>query len=131
MQPTGQPHDDITEKRPIQEIFAVSTATRSFSRREEVVPVHGHDQLVPRRRRPRFLTWCTLIFAFFVFSLIFTFPRSLPSWPYSSYLSGATSDHDEMTFSRPISPTFSSNGRTDQVQWDNYTLVLRGQRVLI
>jgi hypothetical protein len=29
------------------------------------------------------------------------------------------------------SPAFSSNGRTDQVQWDNYMLILHGQRVLI
>jgi|SRR6266404_5750402 len=26
---------------------------------------------------------------------------------------------------------FSSNGRTNQVQWDKYTLALRGQRVLL
>lgn len=136
MQPTGQPHVDMTEKRLIQEEFAVfSTATRSFSRREEVVPVHDHGPLIPRRRRPRFLTRSTLIFASIVFSLFFIFPRFLLlSWPYSSLmpcLSGATSDHDETAFSKPISPTFSSNGRTDQVQWDNYTLVLQGQRVMI
>src|SRR5438105_293420 len=130
MQPTGRPHDDIAEKRPIQDVLAVSTATRSFSRHKEVVPVHGQGPLIPRQRRPRFLT-SILIFAFIVFSLISIFPRSLPSWSYSLMmpcLSGdATRDHAKMTFSGPISPTFSSNGRTDQVQWDSYTLVLQGQ----
>ncbi|KAI9452442.1 glycoside hydrolase family 35 protein [Russula earlei] len=36
-----------------------------------------------------------------------------------------------MGFPDPTFPPFSSNGRTDQVQWDKYTLVLHGQRVLI
>ena len=31
----------------------------------------------------------------------------------------------------PPRELFSSNGRTDQVQWDNYSLVLQGQRILI
>ena len=133
MQPTGQSYDDIAKKRPIQDVLAVS-ATPSFSCHKEVVPVHDHGPVIPRRRRPRFLT-SILIFAFIVFSLISIFPRSLPSWSYSQLmpcLSGdAIGDHDEMTFSGPISPTFSSNGRTDQVQWDSYTLVLQGQRILI
>jgi hypothetical protein len=33
--------------------------------------------------------------------------------------------------STPITTAFSSNGRTDMVQWDKYTLALQGQRVLV
>jgi hypothetical protein len=71
-----------------------------------------------------------------ILGIIFAFLRSIPSWSnaflmpcLSDNLSNATKDW--ITFSGPTSPAFSSNGRTDQVQWDNYTLVLRGQRVLI
>ena len=67
MQLNGQPLDDTTEGRRIQDVFAV--LTRSFSR-EEVVPVHDHGPLIPRRRKPRFSSWSTLTFVFIVFSLI-------------------------------------------------------------
>jgi hypothetical protein len=125
MHPTDRQHDNITEKRPNQDVFEDS----------KVAPVaaHDHGSLIPRRRSPPVSTWSTLIFASIGFGLIFIFSRFLPSWPNSllmPFLSGATSDH-EMTFSTPSLPNFSSNGRTDQVQWDNYTLVLQGQRVLI
>jgi hypothetical protein len=33
--------------------------------------------------------------------------------------------------STPITTAFSSNGRTNMVQWDTYTLALQGQRVLV
>lgn len=33
--------------------------------------------------------------------------------------------------STPITDAFSSNGRTNMVQWDKYTLALHGQRVLV
>ena len=33
--------------------------------------------------------------------------------------------------STPVTAAFSSNGRTDMVQWDKYTLALQGQRVLV
>ncbi|KAI0263999.1 glycoside hydrolase family 35 protein [Gloeopeniophorella convolvens] len=38
---------------------------------------------------------------------------------------------EELNLIAPVSDVFTSNGRTDQVQWDNYSLVLQGQRVLI
>ncbi|KAH9009703.1 glycoside hydrolase family 35 protein [Lactarius pseudohatsudake] len=37
----------------------------------------------------------------------------------------------EATLSAPITAAFSSNGRTNVVQWDRYTLALHGQRVLV
>lgn len=35
------------------------------------------------------------------------------------------------TLSTPITAAFSSNERTNMVQWDKYTLALHGQRVLV
>ncbi|KAH9013372.1 glycoside hydrolase family 35 protein [Lactarius hengduanensis] len=37
----------------------------------------------------------------------------------------------EAALSAPITAAFSSNGRTNVVQWDRYTLALHGQRVLV
>jgi hypothetical protein len=128
MQTTDQPHDDT--ERPIQDVFGVSSKpTLSFA------TVHDHGlTTTTRRKSPWFSTWSTFIFISIIFGIIFVFPRSpsLPSWS-NSFLMPCLSDttRDGMTFSKPTSPAFSSNGRTDQVQWDSYTLVLRGQRVLI
>jgi hypothetical protein len=38
--------------------------------------------------------------------------------------------HDTL-FSEVTTTHFESNGRTDQVQWDNYSLIIRGQRVFL
>src|SRR6266851_7399682 len=134
---TEQPHDNL--KRPIQDAFEVcSTATHSRPRRDDAVTVHDHDDpAIPRRQRPWLPTRSTLIFVSIIFGFIFIFPHSLTHTFSLAGLSSSISlniwraTSDAMTFSRPTSPAFSSNGRTDQVQWDNYTLVLHGQRVLI
>jgi hypothetical protein len=78
-----------------------------------------------------------LVIVSVVLSFIIVLSRSPALWP--SFLSlkalsqislDATSQ--EKSLPKPIPNTaFSSNGRTDQVQWDNYTLILQGQRVLI
>jgi hypothetical protein len=49
----------------------------------------------------------------------------LPVCIYSDTTSNGTS------LSTPITAAFSSNGRTNMVQWDKYTLALHGQRVLV
>jgi hypothetical protein len=135
MQATCLPHDDI--KQPIQEVFAASSEpTLSFPRRGEVAMVHGHGPVATRRNSPWFLTWSTLGFVSIILGIIFAFLHSIPSWS-NTFPTPCLSDNlsnagkDWTTSSGPASPTLSSNGRTNQVQWDNYTLVLRGQRVLI
>lgn len=130
-----KPHDDL--KRPIRD---ASTATQSCSLRNKALTVHEHDPFMIQRKGPYFPIWTIIIFVSIVSSFLFIFPRSLPSWPYS-FLGPCLSDamsqipldatSDGKDIPRPTSLTFSSNGRTDQVQWDSYTLVLRGQRVLI
>jgi hypothetical protein len=134
MQATCLSYDD--KKQPIHEMFAASSKPiTSFPRRDEVAAVHDHDPATTGRNSPWFLTWSTLIFVSIILGIIFAPLYSIPSWsntflmPCSVNLSNATKDW--ITSSRPPSPAFSSNGRTDQVQWDRYTLVLRGQRVLI
>jgi hypothetical protein len=82
-----------------------------------------------------------LVFVSVVLSFSLVLSRS-PSalWP-GSFLSSQTlktlsqisldATSQEKSLPKLIPTALSSNGRTDQVQWDNYTLILRGQRVLI
>ena len=139
MQAPGQPHNDI--RRSIQDVFAAfskSTLPESIRSRDvPVVTVYDNCTATTRRKSPLFSTWPTLIFVSIILGIIFVFLCSIPSWSNSfwmPYLSDELLDaiKDWITFSRPTSSAFSSsNGRTDQVQWDNYTLILRGQRILI
>jgi hypothetical protein len=132
-----QPHDDL--KRPIRDPSA-ATQEHACSLRDKALTVHEHDPFMIQRRGPCLPIWTIIILVSIVSSFLFIFPRTLPSWPYS-FLGPCLSDamsqipsdatSDEMVIPSSTSPAFSSNGRTDQVQWDSYTLVLRGQRVLI
>ena len=121
---TQQPHEN--QKSSIRDVSDIPrTATQSCSRCDEVVTIFDNDPVMPQRKRSRLLI---LILVSISFSLMFFFPHALPSWsrlPSLSQILSVTS------FSTPASPGFSSNGRTDQVQWDNYSLILHGQRVLI
>ena len=89
-----------------------------------------------------FLSRAVLLVVSIIFGIIFLFPRfrappfrfqhclrtsfsGLVACIYSDTISNGTAH------STPITASFSSNGRTDMVQWDKYTLALHGQRVLV
>jgi len=125
------------EKYHIQDELDVSrTATQSCSssRCDELVTIkvaiHDHDPAVPQGEGSKLWLSTLIILVSISLSLIFVFQvhRALPSRFRGVLIpSYATTQVPSDT----TSPAFSSNGRTDQVQWDNYTLVLRGHRVLI
>lgn len=83
-----------------------------------------------------------LLFVFIILGIIF-FPRfHLPPFRFQQHFlesgfSGLLACiYPDMTgngtaLSTPLTTTFSSNGRTNMVQWDKYTLSLQGQRVLV
>ncbi len=137
-----QLHD--SQKSPIRDVLDVRvsrTATQPCSRFDDsevvMIRVHdqNHDQVMPQPERVGSWLWLpTLVLVSISFSLIIVFSRP-PPWPrpllIPSFSNATAQVPSDTTFSSPTSPVFSSNGRTDQVQWDNYTLVLRGQRVLI
>ena len=107
--------------------------TLSFTHHNEVATVYDH---IPATRRKSlwFLTWSTLILVSIILSVISVFLRSTPSSSKSFLVPGLSHDLSNAiknTFSGSTTPALASNGRTDQVQWDNYTLILHGQRVLV
>lgn len=128
-----------SEKYHIRVISRTATQSCSSSRCEDLVTISYHDPVVPQREGSK--SWLSTLIIFASISLSFIsvvqvlrplpprFRGILPVVPSFSY--DAAQDPSDTTFPTPIPPAFSSNGRTDQVQWDNYTLVLRGQRVLI
>jgi hypothetical protein len=134
---TGRLYDGL--KLPIQDAYtSFSAVSQPSSRHDEVDTVHDHDPTIPKRKMPP--TRSIIVFVSVIFSIIFIFPHSLFTWPpfalpclFNGFLFNPLKNATGggTTFPNPTSPAFSSNGRTDQVQWDNYTLVLRGQRVLI
>lgn len=102
------------------------------------VTTHKHGPVVPRREGSKPWLSILIILVSISFSFIFLFQvhpaftscfRGFLIPPFSDV--AAQVGRSDTTFPTPTSPAFSSNGRTDQVQWDNYTLVLRGQRALI
>jgi hypothetical protein len=130
--PVQQLQDNQKSKTYIRNVLDISrTASQSST---EVVTIHDHP-VMPQRKR----SWLPiLVLVSISFGLISLFPRALPSWfrplmvPYFlDATSQILSDTTFLTPTSPASPAFSSNGRTDEVQWDNYTLTLHGQRVLI
>ena len=102
------------------------------------VATHEHGPAVPQREgsKPWFSILIILVSISFSFISLFQVHPAFPSC-FRGFLIPPFSDvtaqvgQRDTTPSIPTSPAFSSNGRTDQVQWDNYTLVLRGQRALI
>ena len=127
------------EKCHIQDVLDISrTATQSCSssrcdKLETIkVTIHDHDPAVPQREGSKSWLSTLIILVSISLSFIFVFQarRALPS-RFRGFLVPSFSDATAQLPSDTTSPAFSSNGRTDQVQWDNYTLVLRGQRVLI
>ncbi|KAI0301135.1 glycoside hydrolase superfamily [Multifurca ochricompacta] len=58
-------------------------------------------------------------------SFLTSFLSNITTWISS------TANNEEIGSTRSILTSVSSNGRTDQVQWDSYTLILLGERVLI
>jgi hypothetical protein len=135
--PTRHLHD---EKYHELDISPTATQSCSSSRCDELVTIHDHDPVVPQREGSK--SWLSaliiLVSISLSFILVFQVHRALPSCfrsfrripSFSSDVSTAQVPSDT-TFPTPTSPAFSSNNRTDQVQWDSYTLVLRGQRALI
>ena len=128
---TQQPHEN--QKSSIRDVSDIPrTATQSCSRCDEVVTIFDNGPVMPQRKRSRLLI---LILVSISFSLIFFFPRALPSWSrlpsFSDVIAQMSQILSVTSCSTPPSPGFSSNGRTDQVQWDTYSLILHGQRVLI
>lgn len=106
------------------------TATQPCSYYDEVPVLTNldHDTVMPRRKGS-WLPIFVLVSISFSF-IFFVFPPSLPSWPHLSFSDVIAQILPVTTFLTPNTPAVS-NGRTDQVQWDNYSLILRGQRVLI
>ena len=131
-----------SEKYRIRDKLDISpTATQSCSNsRDEPVTIkvtsHDHDPVVPQQEGPKSKSWLSILIILVSISLSFNFVfqvhRALPSC-FRGFLPAipSFSDATAQAPSDTTSPAFSSNGRTDQVQWDNYTLILRGQRVLI
>ena len=83
-----------------------------------------------------------LLMVSIVLAIIFSFPRFHPppfrfqqllEFGFSGLLACIHSDTtgNGTALSTPITAAFSSNGRTNMVQWDKYTLALHGQRVLV
>jgi hypothetical protein len=137
--PTRHLHN---EKYHIQDELDISrTAAQSCSSSgcDELVTIkvtiHGHDPAVPQREGSKSWLSTLIILVSISLSFIFVFHRALPSclrgFLIPSFPDATAQVPSDTTFPTPTSPAFSSNGRTDQVQWDNYTLVLRGQHVLI
>ncbi|KAI0278189.1 glycoside hydrolase family 35 protein [Russula aff. rugulosa BPL654] len=128
------------EKYHELDISRTATQSCSSSPCDELVTIkatlHDHDPVVPQREASKSWLSSLIIFASISLSFIFVFQvhHALPScfrgFQIPSF-SDATAQVPSDTTFPPTSSAFSSNGRTDQVQWDNYTLVLRGQRVLI
>lgn len=133
--PTRQSH---YEKYHESDISPTATQSCSSFCCDELVTIKAtiqdHDPVVPHRERSKswLLTLVILVSISLSFIFIFRLHHALPScgFPAPSFSDATDQDPSDTTFPS-TSPTFSSNGRTDQVQWDNYTLVLRGQRVLI
>ena len=126
--------------RAVLNISRTATQSCSISRCDELatikVTIHDHEQVVPQREGSKSWRSTLIILLSISLSFIFVFHRALPScfrgFLIPSFSNATAQVPSDTTFPAPTSPAaFSSNGRTDQVQWDNYTLVLRGQRVLI
>lgn len=128
------------EKYHELDISRTATQSCSSSRCDELVTIkatiHDHDPVVPQRGGSK--SWLSTLIDLVSISLSFIFLFQVHHALLSCFrgflvpsFSGATDQVLSDTTFPPTSPAFSSNGRTDQVQWDNYTLVLRGQRVLI
>ena len=133
------------EKYHIQDELDISRTAMpscSSSRCDELVKTNYHDPVMPQREGSKpWLSVLIIVVAISLFIFVFQDLRAFSSC-FRGFLIPSFSDAtavtarvpSDTTFSTPTSPgspAFSSNGRTDQVQWDNYTLVLRGQRVLI
>ena len=131
------------EKYHIQDKLDISRMAMpscSSFRYDELVKTNYHDPVMPQREGSK--PWLSVLIIVVAISLSFIFVfqdlRAFSSC-FRGFLVPSFSDAtavtarvpSDTTFSTPTSPAFASNGRTDQVQWDNYTLVLRGQRVLI
>jgi hypothetical protein len=126
------------------DISCTAAQSRSGSRCDELatikVTTNEHGPVVPQREGSKPWLSILIILVSVSFSFIFLF-QVHPASPscFRGFLIPLFSDVEaqvgrlgrDTTFPTPTSPAFSSNGRTDQVQWDNYTLVLRGQRALI
>jgi hypothetical protein len=112
-------------------LFTVS----SYNRRDQEV-LERNGSWLPTRARV-FLLILSVVFSFII---VLSRSRASALWPesflrsqvlkaISHFPSHATSHEKSLPGFTPTA--FSSNGRTDQVQWDSYTLILQGQRVLI
>jgi hypothetical protein len=141
--PTRHLHNEEYHDRDELDISRTATQSCSSSRCDELATIkaatHDHDPVVPQREGSKswLSTLIILVSMSISFSFIFVFQvhPALPSC-FRGFLIPSFSDvtvpvPSDTTSLTPSSPAFSSNGRTDQVQWDNYTLVLRGQRALI
>lgn len=126
-----------SEKYHIRVDSRTATHPYSSARCEELATINYHDPVVPEREGSK--SWLSTLIILVSISLGFiSVVQTLRALPpcfrgilVPSFSCAVAQNPSDTTFPAPTSPAFSSNGRTDQVQWDNYTLVLRGQRVLI
>jgi hypothetical protein len=137
-----QPHGS---HRGTLDTLPSSSMQRTSSYHDKLVTISNRrNPAVPQGNGSWLPTRAILIIMPFVFSFILVLSRPRPSalWPESffgsqlmkaqavSHIPSNASSH-EKPLPGLISTALSSHGRTDQVQWDNYTLILQGQRVLI
>ena len=105
-------------------------------------PLNGYSVSSAIARRRSWSSWLLLGIASSLLTYVLLLPHSAPQiWSrsldaafdlsarYYSALADVNTVGDVDL--EPPRELFSSNGRTDQVQWDNYSLVLQGQRILI
>jgi hypothetical protein len=131
--PTGHLHNEKCHIQDELDISRTATQSCSSSRCDKLVTIHNHDPVVPQREGSKswLSTLIVLVSTSLSFIFIFQVHRALPSCIRGSFSDATAQVPSDTRFSTPTPPAFSSNGRTDQVQWDNYTLALRGQRLLI
>ena len=136
--PTRHLHSEKYHIRDELDISRSATQSCSSSRCDEpvIIKVTSHDHDPAVRQQEGSKSWLSTLIILVSISLslnfVFQVHRALPSC-FRGFLPVTPSfwDATAQVTSDTTSCAFSSYGRTDQVQWDNYTLVLRGQRVLI
>lgn len=134
----------FSEKSPLIDLSSLNkTSVRHQSKRTKMRQAgfsdewraHSTGYARSTTRKSTIRTWfyVTLVSLFCVLA-----SRKIPTsaWPdalnrYSDVTARFLHKEQELPSLAAAATSLSSNGRTDEVQWDNYSLVLRGQRVFI
>ena len=89
--------------------------------------------LNPYKMRRSILGYITRLSGALALSFILiVFPSVYPSYGVRQLFGSPTSSPDIHDFARnDVKTLFTSNGLTDVVQWDNYSLIVKGQRIFL